>query len=293
VTDEHWTIELPAGLPPGQILPVPGRGEFFVRDSGGPGVPLMLLHGWMFAADLNWHPSYGPLAAAGYRVIAIDHRGHGRGLRTPAPFRLEDCAADAAAVVGELDCGPVIAVGYSMGGPIAALMARDHPERVRGAVFCATASNWRQPLMRAIWRAMGIVRLSLGLFDLQVWRSALRRWGAPDGPYTTWLASELSRGNARDLAEAGRELGRYDGRPWLGRLTAPSAVVVTTRDAAVPPREQRLLAALLGAPMFEVASDHLAVARAPDAFNRALLDALHHVHQAAVPDLAPAGAANR
>jgi hypothetical protein len=69
--------------------------------------------------------------------------------------------------------------------------------------------------------------------------------------------------------------------------------VVTTRDAAVPPREQRLLAALLGAPMFEVASDHLAVARAPDAFNRALLDALHHVHQAAVPDLAPAGAANR
>ena len=39
----------------------------------------MLLHGWMVSADLNWCGAYGELAAAGYRVLAIDHRGHGRG----------------------------------------------------------------------------------------------------------------------------------------------------------------------------------------------------------------------
>ena len=39
---------------PGRIVHVPGRGEFFLRDSGGDGPALLLLHGWMVSADLNW-----------------------------------------------------------------------------------------------------------------------------------------------------------------------------------------------------------------------------------------------
>jgi 3-oxoadipate enol-lactonase len=89
----------PVPLPPGRAVLVPGRGELFVRDSGGDGPPVLLLHGWMFSADTNWFTVYGPLQAAGYRVIALDHRGHGRGLRTPDEFRLVDCAADAAALL--------------------------------------------------------------------------------------------------------------------------------------------------------------------------------------------------
>ena len=49
--------------------------------------------------------------------MALDHRGHGRGIRSRRPFRLEDCADDAAALIDELGLGPVTAVGYSMGGP--------------------------------------------------------------------------------------------------------------------------------------------------------------------------------
>ena len=80
---------------PGRIVHVPGRGEFFLRDSGGDGPALLLLHGWMVSADLNWITVYDSLRDAGYRVLALDHRGHGRGLRGPAPFRLADCADDA------------------------------------------------------------------------------------------------------------------------------------------------------------------------------------------------------
>ena len=97
-------------------------------------------------ADLNWWTVYDDLAARGNRVIALDHRGHGRGLRTPEQFRLVDCAHDAAATSrAELGCTWVTAVGYSMGGPITQLLAREHPQLVDGVVCCATAPDWREP----------------------------------------------------------------------------------------------------------------------------------------------------
>lgn len=285
VSDDQWRLDPPPQLPPGRLVIVPQRGEFVVRDSGGEGPVVLLLHGWMFAADLNWWPSYRPLIEAGYRVIALDHRGHGRGLRTPAPFRLVDCADDAAAVLRTLGCEQAIAVGYSMGGPIAALTARRHPQLIGGVVFCATAAHWQKRSMKVAWRLAGLIRLVLGLFPLEVWRWALRRVGLPDSPRTTWLASELTRGSARDLAEAGRELGRYDGRPWLGQLTQPAGVVVTGRDRDVPPHMQRELAQLTGAAKYEVPGTHFAVSEISEQFNAALLDALRSVQgQAVAPD---------
>jgi pimeloyl-ACP methyl ester carboxylesterase len=266
---------------------VPGLGELFVRDTGGNCPPVLLLHGWMFPSDLNWFRTYQPLADAGYRVLAVDHRGHGRGLRADEPFTLTGCASDAAALIRELRCGPAIIVGYSMGGPIACLMARDHPDTVAALVLCATAREWKDPRMKALWSGMGILRLVLGAFPHQSWRWGLRRAGFPDSPITSWVAAELSRGSARDIAEAGRELGRYDSRTWLKQLRhVPGAVVVTTRDSAVPPRKQYELAESLGAPAFEIACDHAGVTVKGKEFCRVLLEAL-----ASVSDRAGAAAA--
>ena len=57
---------------PARTVVVPGRGEFFLRDSGGDGPAVMLLHGWTVTADLNWHAAYaaapgGGLPRAGHR----------------------------------------------------------------------------------------------------------------------------------------------------------------------------------------------------------------------------------
>jgi len=272
-------IEPPIDLPAGRILHVRGRGEFFVRDSGGDGPAVLLLHGWMFASDLNWWPVYAPLQDAGYRVLALDHRGHGRGLRTTEPFSLAACAGDAAAVVDALGCGPVLATGYSLGGPVGQLMARDHPETVAGLVQCATAREWQDPALKLLWTAMSVVRLGLNLFPTSAWHALLRAVGAPAGPRREWVAAELSRGSSLDIAEAGRELGRYDARPWAGHLDVPAAVVVTARDRSVPPAKQRELAGALRAPTFEVEADHLAVATHTERFTASLLEALASVHE--------------
>src|SRR5829696_3832556 len=273
----RWAPEPPVPLPPGYVVHVPGRGEMFLRDSGGDGPPVLLLHGWMFSADLNWYRTYTPLAEAGYRVLAVDHRGHGRGLRSPDPFSLRDCAADAAGLVAHLQIPPVLAVGYSMGGPIAALLARDHPQWVSGLVLGATAMDWSDPRMKAFWRTMAGLRLALGLAPESLWRRALRAGGFPESPITVWTAAELSRGNSVDIAEAGRELGRFDSSTWIAGVDAPGAVIVTTQDTAVPPNRQRALAAAMGAPMFEIRGDHSSVITRADEFNVALLAALDAV----------------
>jgi 3-oxoadipate enol-lactonase len=271
----------PADPPPGRTLIVPGRGEFFVRDSGGPGPAVLLLHGWMVTADVNWIHTYRPLVDAGYRVIALDHRGHGRGIRPTGPFRLADCAEDAAAVVTELGTGPVIAVGYSMGGPIAQLLGRGHPELVRGLVLCATTPEWTGPEFERLWRIMGLVRLVVSLAPFGFWTTMMRLNGLADDETAAWLIGELGRCAPATLAEAGRELGRFDSRPWLSELRMPAGVVVTADDHSVPPYRQRAMADQLGVEPFEVPGDHLA-ARLPEGrFNPGLLAALADVHERA------------
>jgi pimeloyl-ACP methyl ester carboxylesterase len=283
------SVEPPLPVLPGSTLLLPGRGETFVRDSGGQGPTLLLLHGWVVSADLNWIRCYEPLVAAGYRLVAIDHRGHGRGIRSPAPFRLRDCAADAAAVVEQLGCGPVTAVGYSMGGPITQLLAREHREHLNGIVLCATSSEWQDPEVRRVWRTMGLLRLSLGLSAPGFWRSLIEVSGMPVEESIAWVLAEMSRNNPADIAEAGRELGRFDSRPWLAEVTTPAAVLVTARDHSVPPRNQRALAEQLGAPTIELAADHLAPAAPDSRFADALLESI-----AAVRPRSPAeGASDR
>jgi pimeloyl-ACP methyl ester carboxylesterase len=265
-------------LPPGRVVHLEGLGDVFVRDTGGAGVPVLLLHGWMFSGEMNWWPVYDALAAAGFRAISIDHRGHGRGLRTLHPFRLADCAGDAAALLRALGTGPAIVAGYSMGGPIASLLARDHPDLVSGLILCATARSWRHPQSQAVWRTLSGLRLLLGLFPIGSWEALLTATRVPPGPQRTWVAAELTRGSSRDIAEAGRELSRFDSTGWLGSLRdVPAAVVVTGRDRSVPPREQRAMAEGLGAPTFDVPADHMAVGSHPEDFLAAFMAALRAV----------------
>src|SRR4030081_1973171 len=133
----------PVVLPPGRRLVLPGRGTTFVRELPRPPGPpgAVLLPGWLGTAALNWFTAYESLGRH-FRVLAMDHRGHGRGIRARRAFRLVDCAGDVAALIETAGAGPAIIAGYSMGGPIAQLTWRDHPRSVAGLVLCATAANF-------------------------------------------------------------------------------------------------------------------------------------------------------
>jgi 3-oxoadipate enol-lactonase len=270
----------PREMAPARTVLVPDRGEFFLRDTGetDPTRPVvLLLHGWMVSADLNWHSAYRPLADAGYRVLAIDHRGHARGLRAAEPFRLTDCADDAAAVLRTLEIDQATVVGYSMGGTIAQLMARDHREQLSGVVLSATCQHFQDPETVKLWRWMGVVGLGVKLAPRTFFQAGFKRSGIPLNERTAWWMSELMRHSGRDVAEAGRELGRFDSRPWLTGVQVPAAMVLTGRDTSVSPAKQRELATAIGATVFEVPLDHLEVTSRDAEYNRALLSALEAV----------------
>ncbi len=280
------TAESAAGggprLPPGRAIELPGRGTTFVREmEGPPGAPcLVLLHGWTVNADLNWFTAYEPLGRE-FRVVAIDHRGHGRGIRSRRRFRLADCADDVAALCDELGVRSCVPVGYSMGGPIALLTWHRHRALVDGLVLCATSSNFgNSEAGGAFFRGLGLLAGVGRLVPPAVrTRVADRLLGnrTEDTPIGRWARVQIAQGDPLMVAEAGTAIGRFDGQGWLHEIDVPTTVVRTTGDQVVPPTRQTQLAeSIIGARRIDVDADHSACVTAADRFVPALVDACRH-----------------
>ena len=130
------------GEPRVRQIVLPERGRTLVWEQAGPaGAPtLLLLHGLGSTAVGNWATSL-PSLGREFGVVALDQRGHGRGLPLSGRLRIDELADDAAALLDELRVPRAIAVGYSMGGFVAQRLWRRHPGRISGVVLCATADR--------------------------------------------------------------------------------------------------------------------------------------------------------
>jgi 3-oxoadipate enol-lactonase len=245
---------------------------------------VILLHGLAATGGLNWFAAFGALGQH-FRVVALDHRGHGRGLRSPAPFSLDDCADDVVAVADQLGIGTFIPVGYSMGGPIAQLVWRRHPERVDGLVLCATSRDFRGRWHERVqFAGLGLVVTGLRLAPLPaVERLADQLPGElTDVASRRWALDELRRHDVRSVLEAAETLGRFSSRDWIGDIDVPVSVVVTSQDRLVPPRRQvKLASSIPTAVMHVVDGTHLAAGTDPDEFADALVDACRLVNRRA------------
>jgi 3-oxoadipate enol-lactonase len=271
-------------LPPARLVELPGRGTTYVHEvAGPPGAPsLVLLHGWTVTAALNWFGCFEPLGRH-FHVVALDHRGHGRGIRSRRPFLLEDCADDVAALADLLGLQTIIPVGYSMGGPIAQLVWRRHPNLVGGLVLCATAQRFvgDRPTDRAF--TSGIFGLSLAA---TLSPESLRRWATSlfvnnrlDGtPMGDWAARELRHNDPVSMLQAGLALRLFDSRSWAPDIDVPAAVIVTTADRVVPPNSQLALAdAIPAARVYRVTGDHGVPGDRPRVFAPVLIAACQSV----------------
>lgn len=109
-------------------------------DEGEPsGQPILLIHGFASSAMFNWvHPGWlKTLGDAGYRVIALDNRGHGQSDKphSPEAYRVPLMAKDAIALLDHLGIDEAHVMGYSMGARITAFAALADPHRIRSIIF--------------------------------------------------------------------------------------------------------------------------------------------------------------
>ena len=268
-------------LPPGRDVELP-EGTVHLREASGPdGSPAaILLHGWTATADLNFFRVYEPLSEH-VRVLAFDHRGHGRGLRSRRLFRLEDCADDVVALADAIGLDRFVAVGYSMGGAVAQLLWQRHRERLVGLVLCATAPHFNRQRNE---------RLSfLGLTGLaavaRYTPAQLRRWLTSQlylqrktSTWQPWAVEEAARHDWRMVLEAGRALGGFRADEWLGDVDVPTSVVITMKDHVVPVRRQMLLfEEIPTAAAFRVDGHHDAAIAVPGRFVPTAVAAIHSV----------------
>ncbi len=118
------------------------------RNGKAPRHTVVLSHA--LGCDLTMWDSLANELAADCRVIAYDHRGHGSSDAPEAMYAMADLADDAARLLRELDTGPVVWVGLSMGGMVGQELALRHPALVRGLVLANTTSGYPEAA-RAVW----------------------------------------------------------------------------------------------------------------------------------------------
>lgn len=241
-----------------------------------------LLHGLTAAADLNWFGVFGGLAGAGFRVLSVEHRGYARGAPgAGGRCRLGDLADDLVAVADSLGIDRLVPVGYSMGGAVAQLVWRRHPERVAGLVLGATAAEFAVSVRERVLSAMlpaasAGARMAPGLAGRFVGGTLRARF--VDSPWAAWAEAELARHRPSVMLAWAAALGRFSSREWIATVDVPAAVVVTSRDVLVPTTRQLALAAAIpGAHVVHLDGDHGIFVTDPPAFTAALVEACHLV----------------
>jgi pimeloyl-ACP methyl ester carboxylesterase len=268
-----------------------GRGTTVVREVPGPAdaPTVLLLHGWIASGGLNWFTAFDALGDT-YRVLAPDQRGHGRGIRSRRRFTLADCADDAAVLVEQLGTGPVIAVGYSLGGPVAQLLWRRHPGLVDGLVLCATSHHlmpgFREQMLFGSVMAAAAGSTRIGYLAARLPVRQMRQWlpqSTPARPATMreWVGAEMRRHDARHLLEAGWAMSSYHAK-WIDQIDVPTSVLVTTQDRAVNPFAQlRMALKIPGASIHRIDDGHVVCSK--PSFGPALAAAVADVAARAYP----------
>lgn len=205
---------------------------------GGEGPPIVLLHGLMGRARTWWEVSRWLLPYG--QVVGLDARGHGRGPKSGS-WQTEQFAEDVAELVTELDAGPAIVIGHSMGGLHAWTFAATRPELVRAVVVEDMAPDQRGK-------------------TVDKWRSYFDSWPVPfqslaqvreffgsTGNYFTECVEEREDGyhlmaDLENLYEIAAEWGRRDYWSFVDNVKCP-LLVIEGEHTAMPAGQQAEMAA--------------------------------------------------
>jgi proline iminopeptidase len=211
----------------------------------------LVIHGGPGGDHSGFKPGMSPLAET-MQLVYFDHRGQGRSAHgDPARYNLDENVEDMEALRRHLGLGPIVSIGTSYGGMVAMAHAARYPDAVSRLVLIVTAAH-----AGFVARAEQFVR-DHGTPDQQrvcerLWAGGftsveqMQEYYAVMGPLYSRrhdpAAGEATRGRAIYSPEAlNRAFGpdgflrRYDLRPELSRITAPTLILAGRYDWICPP----------------------------------------------------------
>lgn len=213
------------------------------RVDGRADAPALVLLNSVGSTSAMWDPVLAPLTEQ-FRVVRMDHRGHGASGAAPAGSACDigDLAADVLETLDELRLGRVDLAGVSLGGMVGMWLAIHHPERVgRLAVVCSSAHL--PPAQGWLDRAAAV--RSRGMASVS--EAIVGRWITPglaarDPGLTAGLRTMFEGNDAESYAQCCTAIAAMDLRADLVRIAAPTVVIVADADAAIPPEHGRAVA---------------------------------------------------
>ena len=216
--------------------------------AGAKGDSILLIHGFASNFNVNWvDPGWvRTLTRAGYRVIALDNRGHGASekLYDPAHYSSPIMMEDARRLLDHLGLERADVMGYSMGARITAFLALEHPTRVRSAIFGGLGINMVRGLA-----GTGPIAHALEAATIDEVNNPTAR--------TFRAFAEQTKGDLKALAACIRSSRAKLSAEMVARISCPVLVAVGTEDV-IGGSASELAALIPGAEALELAGkDHM------------------------------------
>lgn len=242
------------------------------RSGKAPRHTVVLSHA--LGCDLTMWDALANQLAADCRVIAYDHRGHGSSASPDGAYTMAELADDAAALLRELDSGPVVWVGLSMGGMVGQELALRHPTLVRALVLANTTSGYPEAAREAWRQRIGTVQ-SQGveaIADAVMGRYFHDEFRASHAATVARFRRRVVSTDAVGYAGCCNAVGTVDTTARLGAIAVPTLVIAGELDQGTPVAMARTLAEGIPGARLEVLgqASHLSYAEQPAAFSKAV-----------------------
>jgi 3-oxoadipate enol-lactonase len=258
------------------LLPLKGRKISY--DIIGPESGPVVAFSHSLAADYgSWAEQVPALAAAGYRALRMDLRGHGGSTALPAPYTIDELADDVVTVLDALGVTRAHFVGLSIGGMIGQSLGLRHANRLLSLMLCDTQTQ-SPPEGFGRWAPRIEAANKAGSLE-PIADETIGRWLTQEFRKNhpgRWQQIRDTIAGCTPLGYEGcaRAIGNYNFTSRLGTVQTPTLVVCGTEDPSASPEATRRTASLFpnGAYNEFPGARHLPNVEQPDAFNRVLLD---------------------
>ena len=242
------------------------------RNGKAPRHTVVLSHA--LGCDLTMWDALANGLAQDCRVIAYDHRGHGSSDAPSGLYAMADLADDAARLLRELDTGPVVWVGLSMGGMVGQELALRHPSLVRALVLANTTSGYPDAA-RAVWeQRIATVRESgiEAIADAVMGRYFHDGFRAEKAGTVARFRKRVVTTDAEGYAGCCNAVGKVDTTARLGQITVPALVIAGELDQGTPVAMAETLAGSIPGASLVVLKEasHLSAIEQPEAFAEAV-----------------------